>query len=96
MSYETLFKLHKSSAQFQSLVPLEKQPYFAAISLLLAIAFISPLLLSSALPEEYEEKNKVKPFSVYELLKVIMLGGIGSLFFGISIVFLTNSFGVYV
>ncbi|CDO91716.1 unnamed protein product [Kluyveromyces dobzhanskii CBS 2104] len=96
MNYETLFKLHKSAPQFESLIPLEKQPYFAAVSLLLAVASLSPILLSSALPEEYEGQNKKKPFSVYEFLKFIVLAGFGSLFLGIAIVFLTNSFGVYV
>ncbi|QGN15700.1 protein OST5 [Kluyveromyces marxianus] len=97
MSYETLYKLHKSAANFEPIVPLERQPYYAAVAVVLALCLISPLFLSFAInEEELGQKENKKIISVYEIIKFILLQGIGSVFAGIAVVFLTNSFGVYV
>lgn len=89
-------KLYKSSEEFETFIPLEKQPYYAVASLALAFVFLFPLMLSHSSTISGSNKETIESSFIYKLIKHLLLSAIGSLFLGIAIVFLTNSFGVYV
>lgn len=67
-------------------MPLVKQPYYAAVALVLALLFIS-----GAVSVTYTNRSVLSKFPVYFLLTIV-----ASLFSGAAIVFASNSFGVYV
>ncbi|KTB14140.1 Dolichyl-diphosphooligosaccharide--protein glycosyltransferase subunit OST5 [Nakaseomyces glabratus] len=88
MSYNALFlqEKYETSTPFTPLIELSRQPKLAFVTLLLAL-----LTISLALATAGSSKGFVQKFIYYTILTAI-----GSLFFGIGTVFLSNSFGVYV
>ncbi|SCV04658.1 LAME_0H20186g1_1 [Lachancea meyersii CBS 8951] len=87
LPYEEIHKLYRKSPKFDEFIPLESQPIYATVALLAALAFIG---LAMTLPA----KASGASFAL-QSVKYTALSLIGSLFMGIAIVFLTNSFGVY-
>ncbi|CAI6510070.1 BAF_HP2_G0017780.mRNA.1.CDS.1 [Saccharomyces cerevisiae] len=86
MTYEQLYKEFHSSKSFQPFIHLDTQPKFAICGLIVTLA-----VLSSALFTVGSKSSYIKKLLFYTILSVI-----GSLFAGLTTVFASNSFGVYV
>ncbi|CAI1981440.1 hypothetical protein SEUBUCD646_0G00570 [Saccharomyces eubayanus] len=86
MSYEQLYKEFHSTDSFVPFIGLNTQPKYAICGLLITLT-----LISSACFVVGSKSSFLKKFFLYTLLSII-----GSLFAGLTTVFATNSFGVYV
>ncbi|EJT42443.1 OST5-like protein [Saccharomyces kudriavzevii IFO 1802] len=82
----SLKKEFHSTNSFEPFIDLDTQPKFAICGLLVTL-----VLISSALFIVGSKSSFVKKFFLYTILSVI-----GSLFAGLTTVFASNSFGVYV
>ncbi|SCW02922.1 LAFE_0F17238g1_1 [Lachancea fermentati] len=87
MLYEELFKLYRSSPEFEGWIPLDSQKQYAVVTLIGAIVCIAIALNSI---------SKSRKASIPDYFKFFIMSIIGSLFLGTATVFLTDSFGVYV
>ncbi|QHS73124.1 dolichyl-diphosphooligosaccharide--protein glycotransferase subunit SPAR_G00340 [Saccharomyces paradoxus] len=86
MTYEQLYKEFHSTDSFQPFIRLDTQPKFAICGVLVTLA-----VLSSALFTVGSKSSFIKKLFLYTILSVT-----GSLFAGLTTVFASNSFGVYV
>ncbi|SCU88155.1 LANO_0D01266g1_1 [Lachancea nothofagi CBS 11611] len=87
MSYEEVYKLYHTSPEFQGFIALESQPVYATVTLFVALAFMLLALMST---------SKVRGSALaVQFVSYTGLSFLGSIFFGLATVFLTNSFGVY-
>lgn len=82
----SLQKQFKTLPEFESFIPLETQPRYATIALVISLIFIFTALGTI---------SGKKSHFIADFFKFTFLSLLGSLFFGIATVFLTNSFGVY-
>ncbi|SCU82981.1 LAFA_0D01112g1_1 [Lachancea sp. 'fantastica'] len=87
LPYEEIHKLYRKSPKFEELIPLESQPIYASAALVVALIL---LVFAVTLPA----KASGTPLAV-QFVKYTLTSLVGSLFLGLAIVFLTNSFGVY-
>ncbi|CEP62960.1 dolichyl-diphosphooligosaccharide--protein glycotransferase subunit LALA0_S06e07844g [Lachancea lanzarotensis] len=86
-TYDEIYKLYRKSPKFEGLIPLESQPTYASIALVAALVLIG---FAATLPA----KASGTPLAV-QFVKYTTVSLVGSMFLGIAVVFLTNSFGVY-
>ncbi|CUS24202.1 LAQU0S14e02498g1_1 [Lachancea quebecensis] len=86
-SYQEVYKLYHQAPEFQGVVALESQPVYGTVAAIVALVFIA-LALSSI------SKAAGLPL-VIQFLKFTCFSLVGSAFFGLATIFLTNSFGVY-
>ncbi|CCH61099.1 hypothetical protein TBLA_0E00380 [Henningerozyma blattae CBS 6284] len=86
MGYEQLFREYSQSTPISPSYKLESQPTYAIIACILAVLFISLGLTISSSKSNFAVK----------LILYTTVSALGSLFCGLSAVFASNSFGVYV
>ncbi|AMD22683.1 HHL087Cp [Eremothecium sinecaudum] len=82
-----IYKEYKESSSHQDFISLDRQPYYAAMSLILSIVFITAAVIQA---------SRSKGFSKLQIGAYLTYAGLGSVLFGIATVFMANSFGVYV
>ncbi|EDO15368.1 hypothetical protein Kpol_460p3 [Vanderwaltozyma polyspora DSM 70294] len=87
MSYEQLYNEYTLSRAFEPVFALESQPTMAIVASLISLVLVS----LSILVMKSKNHSIVVKFIIFSIISAI-----ASLFCGITTVFTTNSFGVYV